>query len=201
MHFIAMLAFSIPEQISYDFWWTFGSMILAVLATAGGYALISFGSLQPSRLLLAGVITGTGVAAMHYAGMSAMVVQATITYDRTLFLLSIAIAITAATVALWLSFRLEGAWHKLGASVVMGGAIAGMHFTGMSAASFALCLTDNPTATGIDPRLLAVSRRRHVRDPIARPQFRFVRPTDGAARHRRCRQAHAQRAPLPLSRQ
>ncbi|HEY4161575.1 MAG TPA: MHYT domain-containing protein [Dongiaceae bacterium] len=157
MHFVAMLAFSMPVTISYEFWWTLGSMLLAVLATAGGYALIAFGSLQPSRLLLAGVVTGTGVAVMHYAGMSAMVMQATIAYDRALFLLSIAIAITAATVALWLSFRLEGAWHKLGASIVMGAAIAGMHFTGMGAASFALCLTNDPTSAGIDAQLLAVA--------------------------------------------
>src|SRR5581483_9293249 len=47
--------------------------------------------------------------------------------------------------------------HKLVASVVMGAAIAGMHFTGMSAAEFQLCLTADPSAGGIDARLLAVA--------------------------------------------
>src|SRR5882757_4186939 len=157
MHFVAMLAFSIPVAISYDFWWTFGSMVLAIVATGTGYALIAFGSLRPVRLLLAGLVTGIGVAVMHYSGMTAMVMRATIAYDRTLFVASIVIAVTAACVALWLSFRLEGLLHKFIASLVMGAAIAGMHYTGMTAATFQLCLTADPSsAGGIDSRLLAV---------------------------------------------
>jgi PAS domain S-box-containing protein len=158
MHFVAMLAFSIPVAISYDFWWTLASMILAIIATGAGYALIAFGSLRPVRLLLAGLVTGIGVAVMHYSGMTAMVMRATIAYDRTLFVASIVIAVTAACVALWLSFRLEGLLHKFIASLVMGAAIAGMHYTGMTAATFQLCLTADPSSTGgIDSRLLAVT--------------------------------------------
>ena len=157
MHFVAMLALSIPVNISYDFWWTFGSMVAAVLAVGTGYALIAFGSLKPAWLLLAGAVTGIGVGVMHYAGMGAMLMQATTTYDPLLYAASIAIAVTAATVALWLSFKLNGMWMKVGASGVMGAAIAGMHFTGMAAAKFTLCLTGNPSPTGIDARLLAVT--------------------------------------------
>ena len=157
MHFVAMLAFSMPVTISYDFWWTFGSMVAAVLAVGIGYALIAFGSLKPARLLLAGALTGSGVVVMHYTGMGAMLMQATTTYDTLLYAASIAIAVTAATVALWLSFKLNGMWMKAGASGVMGAAIAGMHFTGMAAATFTLCLTGDPSPTGIDARLLAVT--------------------------------------------
>lgn len=159
MHFVAMLAFSMPVAISYDFLWTSGSMLLAIIAVGAGYALIAFGSLKPTRLLLAGLVTGIGVAVMHYSGMEAMLMRATIDYDRVLFVASIVIAVTAAAVALWLSFRLEGLLMKLGASVVMGAAIAGMHFTGMAAATFTLCLTPDPMISGggIDSRLLAVT--------------------------------------------
>lgn len=158
MHFVAMLAFSMPVAISYDFLWTSGSMLLAILAVGAGYALIAFGSLKPTRLLLAGLVTGIGVVVMHYSGMEAMLMRATIDYDRLLFAASIVIAVTAATVALWLSFKLDGLLMKAGASVVMGAAIAGMHFTGMSAANFFLCLTGDPAAAGgIDARLLAVA--------------------------------------------
>jgi PAS domain S-box-containing protein len=158
MHFVAMLAFSMPVPISYDFLWTSGSMLLAILAVGAGYALIAFGSLRPARLLLAGLVTGIGVVIMHYSGMEAMLMRATIAYDRTLFIGSVVIAVTAAAVALWLSFRLEGLLMKLGASFVMGAAIAGMHFTGMFAATFSLCLTADPliAADGLDARLLAV---------------------------------------------
>jgi PAS domain S-box-containing protein len=159
MHFVAMLAFSMPVAIGYDFLWTSASMVLAIVAVGTGYALIAFGSLRPVRLLLAGLVTGIGVVIMHYSGMEAMLMRATIDYDRTLFIASIAIAVTAATVALWLSFKLDGLLMKAGASVVMGAAIAGMHFTGMSAATFLLCLTADPliAGTGIDSRLLAVT--------------------------------------------
>jgi PAS domain S-box-containing protein len=157
MHFVAMLAFSMPVAISYDFLWTSASMLFAIIAVGAGYALIAFGSLKPVRLLLAGLVTGIGVVIMHYSGMEAMLMRATIAYDRTLFLASVVIAVTAAAAALWLSFRLEGLLTKFGASFVMGAAIAGMHFTGMFAATFTLCLTVDPAiADGLDSRLLAV---------------------------------------------
>jgi len=156
MHFVAMLAFSMPVSISYDFLWTSASMAFAIVAVGVGYALIAFGSLKPVRLLLAGLVTGIGVVIMHYSGMEAMLMHATIAYDRTLFVASVVIAVTAACVALWLSFRLEGLLMKLGASFVMGAAIAGMHFTGMFAATFTLCITNTALTDGLDKQLLAV---------------------------------------------
>jgi PAS domain S-box-containing protein len=159
MHFVAMLAFKMPVPVVYDLLWTSASMVLAILAVGTGYALIAFGSLRPTRLLPAGLVTGIGVVIMHYSGMEAMLMRATIEYDRTLFVASVVIAVTAACVALWLSFRLEGLLMKFGASFVMGAAIAGMHFTGMLAATFTLCLTADPliAAAGLDSRLLAVT--------------------------------------------
>jgi PAS domain S-box-containing protein len=79
---------------------------------------------------------GLGVATMHYTGMAAMQMAATISYDPTLFVLSILIAIAAATVALWLTFNLDQAWQKVAAGFAMGGAIAGMHYTAMAAAIY-----------------------------------------------------------------
>jgi NO-binding membrane sensor protein with MHYT domain len=39
----------------------------------------------------------------------------------------------AATAALWAGLRLRGLWHTLGAALVMGIAVSGMHYTGMAA--------------------------------------------------------------------
>lgn len=136
MHFIGILAFSIPVGVTYDPLLTLGSMLLAIVSTAIGYALIAFGTLHWPRLVAAGSITGVGVAIMHYTGMAAMIMPASIRYNPTIVLLSVVIAIVAATAALWLSFKLSGKLHKLAASVVMGLAIAGMHYTGMAAALF-----------------------------------------------------------------
>jgi NO-binding membrane sensor protein with MHYT domain len=85
------------------------------------------------RLLVAGTLTGLGVALMHYTGMAAMIMPATISYDPGLFGASLAIAVAAATVALWLAFNLRGSLQRLGSAVVMGVAVSGMHYTGMYA--------------------------------------------------------------------
>jgi len=82
---------------------------------------------------LGGILTGLGVALMHYTGMAAMIMQARITYDTTLFAASLVIAVVAATVALWLAFNLRGNLQRFGSAIVMGIAVCGMHYTGMYA--------------------------------------------------------------------
>ena len=79
------------------------------------------------------MITGIGVASMHYIGMAAMEMPATMSYKPALFALSIVIAIVAATAALWAALRLRGFWHTFGAAMIMGVAVSGMHYTGMAA--------------------------------------------------------------------
>jgi NO-binding membrane sensor protein with MHYT domain len=79
---------------------------------------------------------GLGIIAMHYTGMAAMRGNAEISYDPPLVVLSVAIAIGAATAALWLAFGNTNPSQKLGAAVAMGVAISGMHYTGMRAAIF-----------------------------------------------------------------
>jgi NO-binding membrane sensor protein with MHYT domain len=70
---------------------------------------------------------------MHYTGMAAMIMPAKISYDTNLFYASIAIAVVAATVALWLAFNLRGNLQRFGSAFVMGIAVCGMHYTGMYA--------------------------------------------------------------------
>jgi signal transduction histidine kinase/ActR/RegA family two-component response regulator len=78
---------------------------------------------------------------MHYTGMAALRMEPGIVYDPWLFALSVAIAIAASCLALWIAFRLRRnvphVWlPRVGAAMVMGMAIVGMHYTGMAAASF-----------------------------------------------------------------
>src|SRR5207247_10160820 len=99
-------------------------------------------------LPLGGILTGLGVALMHYTGMAAMIMQAKITYDTTLFAASLVIAVVAATVALWLAFNLRGNLQRFGSAIVMGIAVCGLHYTGMVAVRMEY--TKEPgTATGI----------------------------------------------------
>ncbi|WP_366653673.1 MHYT domain-containing protein [Fodinicurvata sp. EGI_FJ10296] len=146
MHFIAMLAFALPVDIGYDVGLTLLSLVIAIGVTGVAFTLISYpgGKVGPARILGAGLIMGAGIASMHYTGMEAMILPARLDYTQGLFILSIVIAIAAATAALWISTR-ETEWRaQLAACFVMGTAIAGMHYTGMAAT----CIESAPDLTG-----------------------------------------------------
>ena len=134
MHFIAMLGFSIPgETITYNVPVTLLSMLLAVVFVLFGLLISGLGKPTFRTLLTGGVITGLGVAAMHYTGMAAMRMPAGMSYNPVVFALSVLIAIVAATAALWAALWLGGFWSALGAAAIMGVAVSGMHYTGMAA--------------------------------------------------------------------
>jgi len=136
MHFVAMLAFSMPMPMSYDIDLTVLSLVVAIAVTSGGFYVIRRQGASPLRLVLSGILMGLGIVAMHYTGMAAMRMHAELTYDRLFVALSVVIAIGASTAALWLAFRTTELGRKLLAAVVMGLAISGMHYTAMRAAIF-----------------------------------------------------------------
>jgi len=133
MHFIAMNAADMGMPVSYDASLTFASLLMAIAASGLGLYIVGRGEGSASKLLAAGVLTGLGVALMHYTGMAAMIMKATISYDSTLFYASLVIAVVAATVALWLAFNLRGNLQRFGSAIIMGIAVCGMHYTGMYA--------------------------------------------------------------------
>ena len=143
MHFIGMLAFSLPISISYDIPLTLFSLLVAVLASGWALHTVSRDHLSIRRLAIAGVLMGAGIVGMHYLGMEAMRMQPRITYDPLYFFLSVLIAIFAATAAMWIAFQLRletlgtAFWKKILGALTMAAAITGMHYTGMTAASFA----------------------------------------------------------------
>jgi len=134
MHFIAMLGFSIPgKPIRYSVPVTVLSMLTAVAVVAAGLFIAGYRRTSFPNLLLAGAVTGAGVAAMHYTGMAAMRMDATMSYDPLLFTLSVVIAMAAATAAFWFALRLRGVASSVGAALIMAAAVSGMHYTGMAA--------------------------------------------------------------------
>jgi diguanylate cyclase (GGDEF)-like protein/PAS domain S-box-containing protein len=164
MHFIGMLAFELPIPIFFDGWITAASLLIAIVTSGYALSVASRRSLGAGSLAGAGVIMGGGIAAMHYTGMAAMRMSPPISYDPVLFAASIAIAMAAATAALWLAFIYRSAvsgravFGKSVAALVMGCAIAGMHYTGMAAAGFAdgsVCLATG--RLGLSPEGLAAA--------------------------------------------
>jgi NO-binding membrane sensor protein with MHYT domain len=133
MHFIAMLGFTIPDEtIRYNVPITILSMVIAVLVVGVGVFIVGFRD-GTGPLVLGGVIIGLGVASMHYIGMSAIRVQDSLTYNPLLVAISVIIAIIAGTAALWAAIRLHSLLSTIVASLVMGVAVSGMHYTGMAA--------------------------------------------------------------------
>ena len=134
MHFIAMLGFSIPgQQILYNVPITVGSMLLSIVVVGIGLFIVGYGDGGVGRLLLGGTILGLGVNAMHYMGMSGMVMPDAVHYSLPLVAASVAIAVVAGTAALWFGTRVRGIGATIGASLIAGVAVTGMHYTGMAA--------------------------------------------------------------------
>jgi NO-binding membrane sensor protein with MHYT domain len=134
MHFIAMLGYTIPgQQISYNVPLTIASMVLATAVVGVGLFIVGYGDGSLRRLLAGGAIVGIGVAAMHYLGMAAMIMPDSLHYNAPLFVLSVVIAIVAGTTALWIGTWVRGTLVTVGAALIMGVAVSGMHYTGMAA--------------------------------------------------------------------
>jgi diguanylate cyclase len=143
MHFVGMLAFSLPISLAYDVPTTLSSLAVAIVTSGFALGITSGRRLTVPRLGGSAVIMGTGISGMHYMGMAAITVLPAIAYDPLLVAVSILIAIAASFVALWLFFHLrEGnsrsqQLKRIAAAVVMGLAISSMHYIGMAASRFA----------------------------------------------------------------
>lgn len=142
MHFIGMLAFRLPIEMRYDALLTILSAVIAMLASGLALWIVSQAKVRWWQFALGGGVMGAAIAGMHYTGMAALRLRADLTYDPTLFALSVVVAILASTAALWLITRFRIAVTRAArigkavSAVVMGFAIAGMHYTGMAAANF-----------------------------------------------------------------
>ena len=137
MHFVAMLAFNMPGMtVDYDPALTLFSLLLAVAVTGAGFLIMERAPGSPPVIAVAGLLMGLGVVGMHYIGMAAMRMAADLSYDHLWVALSVLIAVGAATAALWLAARQSGQAERIAAAILMGIAIAGMHYAGMRAAIF-----------------------------------------------------------------
>jgi len=149
MHFMAMVGFDVPgSPVRYDVVTTIASWVTAIVVVGIGLFIVGFGRRSVLKVLVGGLFTGVGVAAMHYTGMAALRIEGAVGYDRRLVLASVIIAVVAATVALWFTITLRRAVALFVAALIMGVAVNGMHFTGM--AGLRVTLHDVPgSVTGV----------------------------------------------------
>lgn len=144
MHFIGMLAFNLCTPVSYQFGLTALSVLPSIAASWVALSLLSQPRIRFPQVLIGGVLVGVGIGVMHYVGMAAMDMAPLLRYDPLIFALSIIVAVILAIIALWvrtglnqfISSSMSTITSNFIASIVMGLAIAGMHYTGMAAARF-----------------------------------------------------------------
>lgn len=161
MHFIGMLAFSLPCGTGYSLLGTLASVIPGILAS--GVALSVIGRRrEPSliQLVIGAVLMGAGIGAMHYSGMAAMEPRALLRYDPSWVAISVVVAVTLAFIALSIRFRFaRGASSvsaTLAAAAVMGCGVACMHYTAMRASLFFPIAGGHIAQMALPPTTLAV---------------------------------------------
>jgi NO-binding membrane sensor protein with MHYT domain len=153
MHFVAMMGFSVEgATIHYDTPITFASLGIAIVMVGVGIFMVGYRGATGTALFTGGTVTGLGIASMHYLGMAGMRVDGTFTYNTLTVAASVVIAVVAAITALWAAGRVRGFLWSVGASLVMGLAASGMHYTGMAALS--VHLHDTAPTTGASPPAL-----------------------------------------------
>jgi two-component system, sensor histidine kinase and response regulator len=141
MHYVGMLAFTLPVPVLYDLPTVLLSFLAAVFASAVALFVVSRNKMGWLRAVIGSAIMGSGIATMHYTGMAAMRLPAMCSYDPLLLILSVVAAIAISLIAIWLTFHLReekrgSLLWKSGSAVVMGAAIPVMHYIGMAAAHF-----------------------------------------------------------------
>ncbi|EKX62754.1 hypothetical protein Sipo8835_20285 [Streptomyces ipomoeae] len=136
MHFVAMMGFKVVQTpVHYDAGMTFASLALAIVMVGVGIFIVGSKGAKGAALFTGGTVTGLGIASMHYLGMAGMRLNGKLEYNTVTVAASVVIAVVAAIAALWAAGQVRGFLWSVGASLVMGVAVSGMHYTGMAALS------------------------------------------------------------------
>jgi NO-binding membrane sensor protein with MHYT domain len=150
------MGFTVKETpIHYDSAMTFASLAVAIVMVGIGIFIVGYKGASGAALFTGGTITGLGIASMHYMGMASMHLHGKLEYNTVTVAASVVIAMVAATAALWAAGQVRGFLWSVGASLVMGLAVSGMHYTGMAALSVHLHGTDAGSTGDSPPVLLA----------------------------------------------
>jgi NO-binding membrane sensor protein with MHYT domain len=162
MHFVAMLGFSASGvTIRYNIPETLLSAAIAIVVVGAGLFITELGKRKLPAMLVGGALAGAGVAAMHYMGMEAMEMSAEVVYNPVYVIASIVIAVVAATAALWCTVHIRGTLATIVATLVMGLAVTGMHYTGMAGVSVINPINNVPAGAStmqlLVPLVMAVS--------------------------------------------
>jgi diguanylate cyclase len=132
MHFVAMVAARLPFPVDYLVLPTLLSFLVCVIVVGAGVFAAVAGPLTPIRLTAAACGMGAGIFTMHYIGMAALHASAVMVHASAYVAASMAVAIAASGLALWLAAGRGGRPPLLLSATAFGLAISGMHYTAMA---------------------------------------------------------------------
>jgi NO-binding membrane sensor protein with MHYT domain len=156
MHFVGMLAARLPFPVDYLVFPTLLSFLVCVIVVGAAVYAISSGPLTPLRLALSAGLMGVGIFTMHYLGMSALHASAHMTHAMPYVVASMAVAIAASGLALWLAGGRGGRPPLILSAVAFGIAVSGMHYTAMEGVTLFAHPGSASTAPALSTDLLAI---------------------------------------------
>jgi NO-binding membrane sensor protein with MHYT domain len=156
MHFVGMLAVQLPFQVDYLVMPTLLSFLTCAIVVGAAVYATSSGPLTLLRLTLSSCLMGGGIFTMHYIGMSALDASTFMVHDPVHVASSMAIAIAASGLALWLATGRGGRPPLILSAIVFGIAVSGMHYTAMTGVTLYPYMTSSPGAPSLSTDLLAI---------------------------------------------
>lgn len=158
MHFVGMIAHHSYATLRYDITITIISMLTSIISSYITFYLTLSKKSKWHHIFIGGIIMGGGIVMMHYLGIEAMIIKGRTTYDPLLVVLSIVIALLASYASLFLFVQFRNkqgtCWLKCLSALIMGVAISGMHYTGMSAVTIEFGNTQPHTSDKINTFLI-----------------------------------------------
>ena len=156
MHFVGMLAVRLPFQVDYLVLPTLLSFLICAIVVGAAVYATSSGPLTLLRLTLSACLMGGGIFTMHYIGMSALDASAYMIHNRFYVAASMAIAVAASGLALWLATGRGGRPPLILSATAFGIAVSGMHYTAMAGETLYPFATSVSGAPALSSDLLAI---------------------------------------------
>ena len=156
MHFVGMLAARLPFPVDYLVFPTLLSFLVCVIVVGAAVYAISSGPQTLLRLTLSAGLMGVGIFTMHYLGMSALHASAHMIHATPYVVASMAVAIAASGLALWLAGGRGGRPPLIHSAVAFGIAVSGMHYTAMEGVTLFPHASGASTAPALSTDLLAI---------------------------------------------
>lgn len=139
-HFVAMLGYHSPIVMGYEPSLTILSLMLAIVVTGAGFAIASYDA-ESALVEAGGMVTGLGIAAMHFTGIAAYRASGQMHWDMTYVAASIFFGAAFGAIATSRIARPVTRFCKYGGAIALVLAIVLTHFTGMAG----LTLSPDPT--------------------------------------------------------